>query len=76
MREEAIAGDSVGTLYIDMSADPGCDRNGSRSAVEANPSFLHRMSERSMLRLRKKLRNEGSWRRDPWEFGMRVPERS
>ncbi|MEC4616204.1 terminase [Tsukamurella tyrosinosolvens] len=65
MREEAVAGDSDGTtLYIEMSADDGCDPMDRDQWRKANPSFPHRTSERAMLRLRKKLRNEDSWRRE------------
>lgn len=64
MRDEAIEGESDGTLYIEMSADRGCDPMDREQWRKANPSFPHRTSERAMLRLRKKLRNEDSWRRE------------
>lgn len=75
MREEAIAGESDGTLYIEMSADRGCDPMDREQWRKANPSFPHRTSERAMLRLRKKLRNEDSWRREAlgvWDEGAQA----
>ena len=75
MRDEAIAGESDGTLYIEMSADRGCDPMDRAQWRKANPSFPHRTSERAMLRLRKKLRNEDSWRREAlgvWDEGAQV----
>ncbi|GEE00193.1 hypothetical protein nbrc107696_06390 [Gordonia spumicola] len=64
MRQEAVDGESDGTLYIEMSADRGCDPMDRAQWMKANPSFPHRTTERAMLRLRKKLRNEDSWRRE------------
>lgn len=64
LRQEAIDGDSDGTLYIEMSADRGENPMERSQWRKANPSFPFRTSERAMLRLRKKLRNEDSWRRE------------
>ncbi len=64
LRQEALDGDSEGTLYIEMSADRGEDPMDRDQWRKANPSFPFRTSERAMLRLRKKLRNEDSWRRE------------
>lgn len=64
LRQEALDGDSDGTLYIEMSADRGCDPMDREQWRKANPSFPHRTSERAMLRLRKKLRNDDSWNRE------------
>lgn len=64
LRQEALDGDSDGTLYIEMSADRGSDPMDRDQWRKANPSFPFRTSERAMLRLRKKLRNEDSWRRE------------
>lgn len=63
-RQEALDGESDGTLYIEMSADRGADPMDREQWRKANPSFPRRTSERAMLRLRKKLRNEDSWRRE------------
>lgn len=64
LRQEALDGESVGTLYVEMSADRGSNPMDRDQWRKANPSFPARTSERAMLRLRKKLRNEDSWRRE------------
>lgn len=64
LRQEALEGDSDGTLYIEFSADRGADPMDRDQWRKANPSFPNRTSERAMLRLRKKLKNEDSWRRE------------
>lgn len=64
LRQEALDGDSEGTLYIEFSADRGADPMDRDQWRKANPSFPHRTSERAMLRLRKKLKNPDSWNRE------------
>lgn len=64
MRQEALDGESDGTLYIEMSADRDADPMDRAQWRKANPSFPLRTSERAMLRLRKKLKNDDSWRRE------------
>ena len=64
LRQEALDGDSDGTLYIEMSADRDSDPMDRDQWRKANPSFPMRTSERAMLRLRKKLKNDDSWRRE------------
>jgi hypothetical protein len=64
LREEALDGDSEGTLYIETSADRGSDPMDRAQWTKANPSFPRRTSERAMLRLRKKLKNPDSWARE------------
>ncbi len=64
VRQEALDGESEGTLYIEMSADRGADPMDREQWRKANPSFPHRTSERALLRLRKKLKNPDSWRRE------------
>jgi hypothetical protein len=64
LRQEALDGDSDGTLYIEMSADRGADPMDREQWSKANPSFPRRTSERAMLRLRKKLKNADSWSRE------------
>lgn len=64
LREEALNGESDGTLYIEFSADRAADPMDREQWRKANPSFPHRTSERAMLRLRKKLKNPDSWRRE------------
>lgn len=64
LRQEALDGDSDGTLYIETSADRGADPMDRDQWRKANPSFPVRTSERAMLRLRKKLKNPDSWNRE------------
>lgn len=64
LRQEALDGESEGTLYIEFSADRGADPMDRDQWRKANPSFPNRTSERAMLRLRKKLKNPDSWRRE------------
>lgn len=63
-RQEALDGDSDGTLYIEFSADRDSDPMDREQWRKANPSFPLRTSERAMLRLRKKLKNDDSWNRE------------
>jgi hypothetical protein len=64
LRQEALDGESDSTLYVEMSADRGADPMDRKQWRKANPSFPHRTSERAMLRLRKKLKNDDSWNRE------------
>jgi len=64
MRQEAIDGDTDETLYIELSADRGCDPMDRGQWRTANPSFPQRTTERAMLRLRKKLKSVDSWCRE------------
>lgn len=64
LRQEALDGESEGTLYVEFSADRDGDPMDREQWRKANPSFPHRTSERAMLRLRKKLKNPDSWRRE------------
>lgn len=64
LRQEALEGESEGTLYVEMSADRGCDPMDRAQWRKANGSYPHRTSERAMLRLRKKLKSDDSWNRE------------
>lgn len=64
LRQEALDGESDGTLFIEMSADRGCDPMAREQWRKANASYPHRTTERAMLRLRKKLKNDDSWNRE------------
>lgn len=64
LRQEALDGDSEGTLYIETSSDRGTDPMDRDQWRKANPSFPRRTTERAMLRLRKKLRSDDSWDRE------------
>jgi hypothetical protein len=63
IRQEALAGDSRETLYIELSADRAADIDDRDQWRKANPSFPSRTPERAMLRLRKNLTAE-SFRRE------------
>jgi len=64
LRQEALDGDSEGSLFIEFSADEDADPMDRQQWRIANPSFPKRTSERAMLRLRKKLKSDDSWRRE------------
>lgn len=51
-------------LYVECSADPGCDPDDREQWAKANPSYPHRTPLRSMLRLRKNLQGDASWLRE------------
>jgi hypothetical protein len=63
VRQDAISGDSKETLYIELSADEGCDLLDRKQWRKANPSFPHRTPERAMLRMKKNL-SDDSFRRE------------
>lgn len=63
-RQEALDGESEDSLYIELSADRGCDPNDRAQWRKANASHPHRTSERAMLRLRKKLKSDDAWFRE------------
>lgn len=63
-RQEALDGETTDTLYIEMSADRGCNPMDRGQWSKANASYPHRTSERAMLRLRKKLKSLDSWLRE------------
>ncbi|WP_237167983.1 terminase [Prescottella equi] len=64
LRQEAIDGESDGTLYIEFSADRGCDPADRDQWRKANPSFPHRTSARAILRLKKTLKTPGAFERE------------
>ncbi len=55
LRQEALSGESQETLYIELSADRGCDPEDRAQWRRANPSYPHRTNERAMLRMKKNL---------------------
>lgn len=57
-----VVGDD--TLYIECSADSDADPNDREQWAKANPSYPHRTPLRSLLRLRKNLPDDDSWRRE------------
>lgn len=76
LRQESLDGDSQETVYIEFSADRGCDLMDRDQWRKANPSYPHRTSERAVLRMRKNL-SEDSFRREAlgiWdEFSVHRP---
>lgn len=64
LRQEAIDGDSDDTLYIEFSADRGCDPMDRDQWRKANPSFPQRTSARAILRLKKNLKTPGAFERE------------
>jgi phage terminase large subunit-like protein len=63
IRQDALAGDSEETLYIELSADPDSDLLDRSQWRKANPSFPSRTPERAMLRMKKNL-SDDSFRRE------------
>lgn len=63
VRQDALNGDSEGSLYIELSADRDADLLDRSQWRRANPSFPARTSERAMLRMRKNL-SDDSFRRE------------
>jgi hypothetical protein len=55
LKQEALDGESDDTLYIELSADRGCDPRDREQWKKANPSYPHRTPERAMLRMLKNL---------------------
>lgn len=51
-------------VYIECSADPDADPDDREQWAIANPSYPHRTPLRSMLRLRKNLPSDESWKRE------------
>jgi hypothetical protein len=59
--EPVIGEDAV---YVECSAEPDADPEDRAQWAVANPSFPHRTPLRSMLRLRKNLPSDDSWKRE------------
>lgn len=55
IRTEALAGNSEGVLYVELSADEDCDTDDRAAWRKANFSFPGRTTEKAILRLRKLL---------------------
>lgn len=64
LRQEALDGESDGTLYIETSADRGTDPMDPEQLRKANPSYPHRTTHRALVRLRKKLKSDDAWNRE------------
>jgi hypothetical protein len=55
IRAEALAGDSEGVLYAEMSAPPGSAPDDRTAWAKANPSYPKRTPAKAILRMRKLL---------------------
>lgn len=64
LRATALSGDSDGVLYVEFSADPGCDLDDWDAVADANPSFPLRTPKRAVLRLRKLLTSDDDYARE------------
>jgi len=66
----AVVAEGADTLYVECSADEKIGHPDGPSLMDreqwkqANPSYPHRTPEASMLRMRKQLTNDDSWRRE------------
>lgn len=58
LRQDALDGESEGTLYVEFSADEGANPDDRAQLRKANPSYPHRTSERAIRRMRKNLTEE------------------
>lgn len=64
LRDEALAGESDDTFYLEFSADAGCDPMDREQWAKANPSFPHLTTVRAMRRLRKNLKGPSAFERE------------
>ena len=58
LRDEALAGESTGVLYVEMSAPPGSAADDRSAWRKANASYPKRTPARAILRMRKVLSPE------------------
>ena len=63
-REAALSGEDEDILYVEFSADDGAVPDDRKQWAVANPSFPHRTSETSILRMRKLLGSVESFLRE------------
>lgn len=64
LRREAIEGESTETLYLEFSADPGCNPNDREQWAKANPSYPHHTNDRAMRRMKKNLKGPLAFERE------------
>lgn len=62
-REDALTGDKD-TLYVEFSADENANLDSKAQWAKANPSFPHRTTETAILRMRKLLGSDDSFKRE------------
>jgi phage terminase large subunit-like protein len=58
LRADALAGESTGVLYVELSAPQGCDPGDRAAWRKANPSYPKRTPAKAILRMRKLLSPE------------------
>lgn len=63
LRQDALDGESEGTLYVEFSADEGADPDDRAQLRKANPSYPHRTGEKAIRLMRKNL-SEDSFLRE------------
>lgn len=64
MRTSAIAGETTDTLWVELGADENADPDDQAQWRKANPSFPKHTPLESMLRMRKHLGDDDSWKRE------------
>jgi hypothetical protein len=64
LRDAAISGSITDAVFVELSADPGADPDDHKQWAKANPSFPHRTPLESMLRMRRLVPDNDSWRRE------------
>lgn len=63
-RAAALSGQSPNTLYVEMSADEGAKPDDRKQWAVANPSYPHRTSTESIMRMRELLGSDDSFLRE------------
>lgn len=63
-RREALSGDDEDVMYVEFSADRDADLDDRKQWAIANPSFPRRTPETAILRMKKMLGGDGSFRRE------------
>jgi phage terminase large subunit-like protein len=74
-RKEALAGEDEDTVYVEFSADPGCNEMDRKQWAKANPSYPSRTDDAAMLRMKKALNTPGSFEREAlgiWDVETRI----
>lgn len=61
---DQVVGLSDDTVYVEFSADKDADPDDMEQLAKANPSFPHRTPIESVMRMRKNLKNEDSFKRE------------
>ena len=63
-RAAALSGEDKDVLYVEFSADQNADPDDRKQWAKANPSYPHRTSDTSMLRMKKLLGSPESFARE------------